>query len=156
MNRDKYELAVTSFLMVALLSGALHWLGASAFGQDPLEIRNWHEADWVKHIAKTWNSRGVKTLTEVECNDGTRCDLLTMGTAWEVEWSDNFWEAPAQAWHYHKELKNTDGYRGLQPGVILLMRDDSHKAKLDYEKCARICDDWGIRLIAVKTDKLLP
>jgi len=98
--------------------------------QDP---SHWNEGQWSAHIANE-----IDGVTEYVCIDGSRCDILTEKSAYEVEWSSKWKEAPAQAVLYGA-LTNRD------PVVLLLVRN-REKEKRYILRCAIVCSQIGIRL----------
>lgn len=116
------------------------------------DYRTFSREHWIDAIRKRWETRGIRTQTGVETIEGTKCDMLTAGTAWVVAWEEDWDRAAGKSWLVHKEVRHMDGYAGVQPGVVLLLRSGG---RMDYSRCARVCDDWGIRLIGVRVDQPL-
>jgi len=103
------------------------------------------ERDWVQRIVADWTKQGSECQTEVATPDGSRCDILTPTTAWEVDWASKKFEAVGQALYYSLALSESGDKRG--PGIVLLMKGPEDKD--DYLRCARLCDKYGIRLMTV-------
>lgn len=91
----------------------------------PAEHASWKETDWSAYLAA--QSQGV---VEYRCPDGSRVDILTSSTAWEVEWSDKWKESIGQAVLYAIQTERT-------PGVWLLRKpgDDEH-----YLRCVSVVE----------------
>ena len=103
------------------------------------------ERNWVERIVADWTKLGIECQTEVATPDGSRCDILTPTTAWEVDWASKKFEAVGQALYYSLALSESGDKRS--PGIVLLMKGPEDKD--DYLRCARLCDKYGIRLITV-------
>tara|TARA_R110000803_G_scaffold84964_1_gene151266 strand:+ start:157 stop:546 length:390 start_codon:yes stop_codon:yes gene_type:complete len=91
------------------------------------------ELSEVKRIAPKYNARA-----EVRLKDGTRCDLLNDIWAIEADWPEKWAEAIGQAGHYANQT-------GKLPAVMLLVRD-YEKEKRHIDRCARVCNRFGINL----------
>lgn len=81
-------------------------------------------------------ARRLNMDSEVLMPDGTRCDLVSDTHAIELEWSDNWMEAPGQAVLYSI-------WTGKKPAVYLLARGEY---KLDVLRCKLVCERLGIKL----------
>lgn len=77
------------------------------------------ETAWSRYIAEQMQGQA-----EVRLPDGSRCDILTITTAYEVEWSDKWEQSIGQSLNYMIESKRN------QAGVILLLRGD-YQSDLD-------------------------
>lgn len=98
-----------------------------------------HEPAWSKALAKRLHGQA-----EYRTPDGSRVDVLTDETAWEVEWAAKWKEAPGQALLYGMAT-------GRKPGVILLFKD--REERLEYLRCLAVCSRAGITLRTVDTTK---
>ena len=74
--------------------------------------------------------------SEVVMPDGSRCDLVTPDHAIEVEWSEKWKEAPAQAVLYSI-------WTGKRPGIMLLV-SDRQASRVDVLRCKLVCERLGI------------
>lgn len=75
---------------------------------------------------------------EFRTPDGSRVDILTDTTAYEVEWVYN-WESAIGQSIFYGMTTNKD------PGVILLLKGDPLE-RADYLRCLAVCGKLGIRL----------
>jgi hypothetical protein len=84
--------------------------------QDPTAQAGKSETQVVSEIARHYGV--TQAGVEVKLWDGTRCDLVAGGYAYEVDWakSGKWAEAIGQAKYYGKELC-------LKPGIIMLVKD---------------------------------
>lgn len=100
------------------------------------------EVEEAKRIADRWEAQ-----TEVQMWDGTRVDILTETTAWEVDWAKpgKHFEAIGQALYYAEVT-------GKKPGVVLLVTDLEKEAKYVY-RTAVVCAKYGITLHVEKVVK---
>jgi len=97
-----------------------------------LPVKNdWRETQWSAHLAKSVNGQ-----PEFRLPDGSRIDILTDKTAWEVEWADKWPEAIGQAAFYGI---STD----RKPGVWLLVKPGDDER---YLRCLLVCRKYGIEL----------
>lgn len=108
---------------------ALPWLVLLAF----VPIAQAGEREEAARIAAQWNAQ-----TEVVLWDGTRVDILTDSTAWEVEWPAKWAESIGQALYYAE-------VSGKQPGIVLLVTDLERERRYVY-RCQTVCAKYGIRL----------
>ena len=84
---------------------------------------------------------------EVTLPDGTRCDLLSDDTAWEIDWAPKWQQAVGQSLLYAI-------WSERQPGIILLTRGDEDK--LHVLRCKLVCERANITLRIEKTDRPVP
>ena len=75
--------------------------------------------------------------------DGSRCDVLTPSTAFEVEWAKKWKESIAQALWYSMLSDRA-------PGVALLLRKKPTEP-LSVARCAGVCAKAGVRLVVINT-----
>lgn len=106
--------------------------------QDEENPRRLRETEWSAKLAE--DIEGAQT--EFRLPDGSRVDILTDETAWEVEWSDKWEEAIGQSSFYGIATNR-------KPGVWLLLRGDHDE---DYLRCLLVCRKLGIQLKTVKTE----
>lgn len=91
------------------------------------------EVEEAARIAKRWNAQ-----TEVVLWDGTRVDILTEDTAYEVDWPHKWAEAVGQSLYYAHLTEK-------RPGVVLLVTDIEKERRYVY-RCQTLCVRYGIRL----------
>ena len=85
---------------------------------------------------------------EVVMPDGTRCDLVSTDHAIEVEWSNKWKEAPAQATLYSIWLNK-------KPKIILLIKAELSAAdKIDILRCRLVCERLDIEVEIVRVTDL--
>lgn len=77
---------------------------------------------------------------ETECRtpDGSRVDILTKDTAWEVERASKWQSAIGQSLFYGMATNR-------QPGIILLIAEPERERRY-YLRCLAVCAAHGIRL----------
>ena len=92
-----------------------------------------HERDYCERLAKKYHA-----VCEVTLDDGSRCDLLSESTAWEVDWARKHYEAVGQSVWYSIET-------GKRPGIILITDDWKRDAK-HIERSRAICKRLGITI----------
>lgn len=80
----------------------------------------WAERDWTRHMADQMGGQAEHRLP-----DGSRVDVLTETTAWEIDWAEKHPEAVGQALFYAISTNK-------RPGIVLLMRGDRAKAEENY------------------------
>jgi len=82
------------------------------------------------------NELGAKQ--EVTLWDGSRCDLVTDATAYEIDFAPKWQEAVGQSLYYGILLDR-------RPGIILLVKD--RRSELRYlHRCQIVCAKYGIQL----------
>ncbi len=93
----------------------------------------------VEECRKIAEAEGPGWIPEARMIDGTRVDLLTSDTAWEVDWLKDakHYEAIGQALWY-AELTNRRG------GVILLVKPEHKKNLNKAVACAYVCGKLGL------------
>lgn len=119
-------------LPVALLASVL-------FAQEPTLARPLaedRETAWSAYIAQEWHGEA-----EHQCPDGSRVDVLTDTTAYEVEWPEKWAQSIGQAVFY-RAATNRKG------GVVLLMGRQPKKVELVYYlRCLTACRECGLELL---------
>jgi thiol-disulfide isomerase/thioredoxin len=85
------------FLAIAFAVFCVLAAGA-CFGQEPYGSprREVSEAEWRDRIADAWRANGVEVTEEATTPAGTRCDLLTGTTAYEIDFADKVYECCGQ------------------------------------------------------------
>lgn len=96
------------------------------------------ETVWSAWIAQEYDGQ-----PEARTLDGSRVDVLTDSTAWEVEWCDKWKEAPGQAVFYGV-------MKDRRPGVVLLLKGEPHDER-NALRCAIVCAQTGVRLRFIDT-----
>lgn len=96
------------------------------------------ETAWSEYLAQRWGG-----VSEVRLPDGSRCDIVTGSTCWEVEWPKKWPEAIGQSIWYSIAA-------GKLPGVCLLLRRKSTES-LYVARCGAVCRETGIRFRTVVT-----
>lgn len=91
------------------------------------------EVEEAAKIAGRWGGE-----TEVVQWDGTRVDILTVDTAWEVDWPHKWAEAVGQSLYYAHLTER-------KPGIVLLVKDMAKERRYVY-RCQTLCVKYGIRL----------
>jgi hypothetical protein len=86
----------------------------------------------------------LRCEAEVRLPDESRCDLVSLTHAIEVEWASNWQEAPGQAVLYAIWIKK-------KPAVFLLVKDWKED-KLEILRCKLVCEKLGIALLMVKIE----
>lgn len=140
----RYALALVAVLSVA----------SPAFAQveivtEPSRVAA-HAAPELAHerrIAEAWRAAGVPTECEKHTADDARCDLLTAGTAWEIDWPAKWAECGGQARYYAKAF-------GRRAGMILLS-GGAGDAKL-IERGRLLAADLGAEFLVVPVDGDVP
>lgn len=111
-------------------------------GFDTVAIENfadWQEPDWSEWLARQMGLDPDESC-EVRTHDGSWVDILTRREAAEVEWSEKWKEAPAQATLYAIQTHR-------DPAVILLSKGDDARF---IQRCQAVCAKLGIRLYVQK------
>lgn len=100
------------------------------------------ETDWSGYLAERMGGEAEHRLP-----DGSRVDILTKTTAWEVEWPEKWPQSIGQA-VYYGALTNR------RPGVLLLMGKGDNATELKYYlRAALVCQRLNIKLATVRVDK---
>jgi len=83
---------------------------------------------------------------EVELADGTRCDLLAPGIAWEVDWADKWYQGIGQALYY--------GLRAARTSGLILLTDEPGRDWRLLVRAAETCGRHGIEFRIELTGKV--
>ena len=113
-------------------------VAAPARAKPPVDQSKWRETDWSRHLAKQ-----MRGIPEYVLPDGSRVDILTDDTAWEVEWSYKWPEAIGQAVFYGLATDRA-------PGVSLLVTPGQDE---NYLQCLMVCRHLDIKLQVTKVKK---
>ena len=105
---------------------------------DPADRRAWRETQWSAHLAEQMGG-----IAEARTPDGSRVDILTDATAWEVDWcSSGKWsQGIGQALFYGLATNR-------KPGLILLQKDPTAERRY-YLRALAVCGRYGITLRVV-------
>lgn len=105
---------------------------------DPADRSAWHEVQWSAHLAEQMGGEAEHRLP-----DGSRVDILTDATAWEVDWcrSGKWSQGCGQALYYGLATNR-------EPGLILLQKDPTAERR-HYLRALVVCARYGIRLRVV-------
>jgi len=120
---------------VITLAGLLAWLPPPETAGDR---SGWRETQWSAHLAQQMGGEAEHRLP-----DGSRVDILTDETAWEVDWcrSGKWSQGIGQALFYGLAT-------GRTPGLILLQKDPQAERRY-YLRALVVCARYGITLSVV-------
>ena len=104
----------------------------------PADRSTWREVQWSAHLAGQMGGQA-----EARTPDGSRVDILTEDTAWEVDWcaSGKWSQGIGQALYYGLATNR-------KPGLILLQKDPT-KERRYYLRALVVCARYGITLRVV-------
>ena len=124
----------------------LLWMFGSTFSQEEQSViappaAGANEPEWSRYVARQWGLN-PEEVCEYLLPEGSRVDVITNDTAWEVEWAYNHYEAVGQALHYSI-------WSGRKPGIVLLMRSGIADDRALF-RTKTICIKYDIKLRVVK------
>lgn len=107
-------------------------------GPSPPPGPGWRETQWSAHLAREMGGQA-----EARTPDGSRVDILTKDTAWEVDWcSSGKWaQGIGQALYYGLATNR-------KPGLILLQKDPERERRY-YLRALAVCAKYGVTLKVV-------
>ena len=108
--------------------------------ETPVPTEDSGEVKWSAYLATTGDTRGI---AEYRLSDGSRIDILTESTAWEVDWDDKWAEAIGQSLFY---WLSTDNDQKRNPGIVLLRRTSSDEYYLRCLSVVRELRNHGIEM----------